>query len=138
MARISPLLKHLADFVAKKQKINDEHFRHVIEADYLNEKREWTDHFAQFLYGMATNPLKSILYICEQLLHFDLTKKLKRIKIPTLVITGTKDTMLEKQFSEETAKKIPNSKLVEVSEGRHFIILEKPRQINKAIHEFLI
>lgn len=61
--------------------------------------------------------------------------KLCTIKVPTLVIAGTKD-MIKQSHTEEIAKNISGAKLV-IMEGDHFIAGKRPEEFNKRVAEFL-
>lgn len=61
--------------------------------------------------------------------------KLCAIKVPTLVIAGTKD-MIKQAHTEEIAKNISGAKLV-IMEGDHFIAGKRPEEFNKRVAEFL-
>lgn len=62
-------------------------------------------------------------------------ESLNSIKIPTLVITGTKD-LIKKEHSKLISNNIENSKLVFV-EGNHFIASKNPDAYNKEVDKFL-
>lgn len=63
------------------------------------------------------------------------TDELCSIKIPTLIIAGTRD-MIKKVHTEEIAKNIPNAKL-SIVEGNHFIANKESKKFNKEIEKFL-
>lgn len=62
-------------------------------------------------------------------------KELNQIKIPTLVIAGTKD-MIKERHTREIAHNIPNSRSVFIP-GDHFIAEKKSEDFNRAINKFL-
>lgn len=62
-------------------------------------------------------------------------KELNQIKMPTLVIAGTKD-IIKENHTQEIASNIPNSKLVFIS-GDHFIAEKQSNAFNQAVDEFL-
>jgi len=63
-------------------------------------------------------------------------RALAQIKIPVLVIVGTKD-MITLAHTQEIHRHLPQSKLV-VIEGDHFIAGKKPDAFNKEVEEFLM
>lgn len=62
-------------------------------------------------------------------------EELRIIKVPTLVMAGTKDIVKDKH-TKLIASNIPNSKL-KIIEGNHFIASRKSEIFNKEVEEFL-
>ena len=60
---------------------------------------------------------------------------LHSIRIPTLVIAGTRD-MIKQSHTELIAASIPDAKLV-IVKGSHFIANKKPAEFNKEVGKFL-
>lgn len=69
--------------------------------------------------------------------RFDIMDKVHQIKAPTLVICGTEDEMTPVKYSQYLATKISGARLVIIDGGTHFVFMEKPEEVNKAIEEFL-
>ena len=69
---------------------------------------------------------------------FDVKKRLKQIKIPTLVITGTLDSMVPPPVQAALAQNIPGAQQVLIQGGRHAVIADHPEQFNQALLEFLL
>lgn len=65
---------------------------------------------------------------------YDLLPKLRRLRVPTLVITGDHDFMAV--AGEHIAQAIPNTDLVTISDCGHFTFLECPDQVRKAVDAF--
>ena len=63
------------------------------------------------------------------------SESLNSIKIPTLVIAGTKD-LIKEEHSRLISDNIENSKLVFV-EGNHFIAGKNPEAYNREVEKFL-
>ena len=61
---------------------------------------------------------------------------LNKIKNPVLVIAGEHD-VIKPTHTEMISKSIPNSKLLMVEKGTHFIPFQNPDLLNKAIVDFL-
>lgn len=61
---------------------------------------------------------------------------LKKIKAPTLIILGENDS-IRKDHGEEMERSIPGSKLLIIRGASHFVGMEKPDELNKAIIDFL-
>lgn len=88
----------------------------------INSSTSWIDGFVEQL--DAT------------LLH-DTADRLKTIKCPTLVLTGTDDRVIKPNSSEIIAKTIPGAKLVKINGGSHGFSGEMSSEFNKAVLEFL-
>jgi len=67
----------------------------------------------------------------------DRTSMLAAINIPTLIITGSADTLIPPSESEAMAKAIPGSKLVVVPDVAHLSNVENPDAFNAAVREFI-
>lgn len=69
---------------------------------------------------------------------FDVRPRLEEIRIPALVIGGREDRMTPPKFAEYLHAHLPDSRLVWVEGAGHMVHAERPRQVNEAIHQFLI
>jgi pimeloyl-ACP methyl ester carboxylesterase len=69
--------------------------------------------------------------------RYNTLRRLPFIMAPTLVIWGRQDATNALEMGENTAKLVPNAKLVVVEDCGHFIPTEKPDEFNKALLEFL-
>jgi 3-oxoadipate enol-lactonase len=67
----------------------------------------------------------------------DRTPILPSIKVPTLIITGTADTLIPPSESETMAAAIPGSELVVIPYVAHLSNLEAPDAFNDAVRKFL-
>jgi 3-oxoadipate enol-lactonase len=62
---------------------------------------------------------------------------LRKVSVPTLVITGSQDALTTVGDAEELAELIPNARLVIVSRAAHGVMVETPNAFNDAVLEFL-
>lgn len=69
--------------------------------------------------------------------RFDVMDKVHLIKVPTLVISGTDDVMTPVKYARYLADKIEGAKLVIIEGTTHFVFLERPEEVNRAIEEFI-
>ena len=83
------------------------------------------------------NSLKSYLLSSKQIVNLNLENKLKKIKMPTLIISGSKDSIFPLSISRKMHTKIQNSKLEVVDGANHVVILNNPIQVYKSIKSFL-
>ena len=78
---------------------------------------------AAALRGMAARP--------------DRSEWIKSINVPTLIITGSADTLIPPGESELMSRAIPGSRLVVVPDVSHLSNVENPGAFNAAVREFL-
>ncbi len=69
--------------------------------------------------------------------RFDIMDKVHHIGVPTLVICGSEDQLTPVKYSQYLATKISGAKLAIIEGGTHFVFMEKPDEVNRAIGEFL-
>nr|ABN58716.1 esterase [uncultured organism] len=85
---------------------------------------------------LHTNPY-SYRSALQSLQKFDVSHRLKELKMPVLVITGAEDTTVPPKVQEEMAKAIPNARHVVVEGSGHGIIADNPQTFNRILIEFL-
>ena len=61
---------------------------------------------------------------------------LSTIETPTLLVVGENE-MIRQEHTDKIHKSIRNSKLIVVKDADHFVAMQKPREINEIILEFL-
>ena len=57
--------------------------------------------------------------------------------VPTLVLTGDRDRLVDPSLSEGIASAIRDAKLVKIRGAGHVVILERPEEVNEAIADLL-
>jgi 3-oxoadipate enol-lactonase len=67
----------------------------------------------------------------------DSTGDLPSIPIPTLVMQGEKDELLDLEAGRAMAAAIPQCRFVSIPDAAHFVSLEQPRLVNQTLREFL-
>jgi len=67
----------------------------------------------------------------------DTIDRLKLIKVPTLVITGNSDSIINPQSSVVIAKRVANAKLVKYDGGSHAFFVEMRKRFNSEVIAFL-
>ena len=68
----------------------------------------------------------------------DTTEYLSKIKIPTLVISGSKDRLTPPAVMEPMANQIANSEFVKIDGAGHMTPIENPQRVNELIKNFLV
>jgi len=83
------------------------------------------------------NPGESYFHVAKSIWNWGAGKKLKGIKVPTLIMVGDKDTRTPPRFSRLLHATIPASRLLIVEDAGHCLPLERPERVNREIIEFL-
>ncbi|MFH0776498.1 MAG: alpha/beta hydrolase [Patescibacteria group bacterium] len=86
---------------------------------------------------IAHNSLRSYTLILKEIIKLDLGAALKKIKTPTLVIVGEKDSIFPAVISKKIHKKIAGSKFKIIPEANHVVILNNADRVFGAISDFL-
>lgn len=68
---------------------------------------------------------------------FNVMDRLKEIKVPTLIVCGSKDKLTPLKYAEYLRDNIPNSKLEIIAEAGHMAMLEKPDEFNMKLEKFI-
>ncbi|MFA1822921.1 alpha/beta fold hydrolase [Virgibacillus oceani] len=76
-------------------------------------------------------------YFSREVQIFDVTKKLRLISTPTLIICGKYDVQCPVTYSIEMNELIPDSKIVIFEESNHYPFLEEAELFNKEINNFI-
>ena len=127
-----------------------------VHPDYLSlgreaveNKTQWLENQMEYYPGVAPDMVQSLkrrsmeigpsvelndLLACDE---FDVMDEVHNISLPTLVICGDKDTMTPVKYADYLADKIPEAKKVVVPGATHFVQMQKYKQVNASIEEFL-
>jgi pimeloyl-ACP methyl ester carboxylesterase len=69
--------------------------------------------------------------------NFNVLKKTERIDVPCLIICGKADKLTPVKFSLYFHEKIKNSELKIIKKAGHMVMLERPKQVNRVIEDFI-
>jgi 3-oxoadipate enol-lactonase len=86
---------------------------------------------------MASVPEASYRASMLALLGFDQRQTLKNIKVPTLVLAGSKDKNAPASMMAKMASFIPSAHYVELEGVGHLVNLERPAAFNATLDQFL-
>ena len=86
---------------------------------------------------MASVPEATYRSTMLAMLGFDQRKALKDIRVPTLVLSGTKDKNAPAPMMAKMATYIPSATYVEIEGAGHLVNLERPQAFNAALNTFL-
>ena len=67
----------------------------------------------------------------------EITPLLSRIAVPTLILWGEDDRFQPVRFGERLAADIPGATLVKLSDARHFVMLDRPDEVERRLAEFV-
>jgi len=71
------------------------------------------------------------------LARFNVSRRLKEIAIPTLVITGENDNTVPPDLQSALTANIPNARHVLIAGAGHAVIVEKPDRVNRLLISFI-
>lgn len=86
---------------------------------------------------IARNSLRSYLLTTKEIALLDLEEELSRLKMPTLLLVGEKDSIFPPEISEAMHKKIPRSEMEIVPGANHVVILNNIDEVVGSLHRFL-
>ena len=68
---------------------------------------------------------------------FDIMDKVHAIKLPTVVICGSEDELTPVKYAQYLTNNIDGARQVIIDGASHVVFLEKPKEVNQAIEQFL-
>jgi pimeloyl-ACP methyl ester carboxylesterase len=87
---------------------------------------------------IAGTPVDVIAEFYPAIAGLDHTGSLKPLReVPTLILTGAKDTLIPKEHSHRLAELLPDAELVVVPEAGHMVLLERPAEVDAALDGLL-
>ena len=69
--------------------------------------------------------------------RFDVMDRLGEIRLPTLVVVGEEDRLTPPKYAEFLARSIASARLARIAGAGHFVSLEQPDEVNRAVRDFL-
>ena len=115
--------------------------------EYIKKKTELTFYdpniaskeLVDEVYGIVNNRLKAIkiIALAKSAIRNNLGDELKEIKLPTLLVWGSNDSITPPFVAKEFNKLIPNSELYFVDKCGHAPMMEVPDEFNAILHKFL-
>lgn len=84
--------------------------------------------------GTPAPVLASDFGVCDR---FDVTARLGEIRAPTLVVCGEEDRLTPPKYAEFLLARLPNARLVLVPGAGHYVQLEQPAAVTRALADFL-
>jgi pimeloyl-ACP methyl ester carboxylesterase len=104
--------------------------------EFVESDHETVDRFCR-LREENFVPQEVYMQQLQAALTFDVEEEVGRISVETLVVTGDMDAVVPTENSRNLASAIPNSRL-EIIEGTgHMAFVEKPKEFNRTLIDFL-
>ena len=72
----------------------------------------------------------------EAVTHFDVSRRLNEIRVPSLCIAGSEDRLVPSLYTEHLHAGLKNSQLTIIEGAGHMLPLEKPAEYNEAVEQF--
>jgi pimeloyl-ACP methyl ester carboxylesterase len=69
--------------------------------------------------------------------EFDIMGHVAEVRAPTLIICGRQDRMTPVKYSEFLASKVPGAQIVLIEGAGHYVMLERPEQVNRALVDWV-
>ncbi|MFA5136423.1 MAG: alpha/beta hydrolase [Patescibacteria group bacterium] len=82
--------------------------------------------------------LRTYLMTVDNILEYNSLYLLKRIRIPTLIIEGSQDTVFPAPIAQELHKRIITSELKLIKGANHIVVLNNPKDLVDAIFSFVL
>jgi pimeloyl-ACP methyl ester carboxylesterase len=67
----------------------------------------------------------------------ELTPLLSSIRVPTLILWGEDDRFQPVKYGERLARDIPGAELVRIPDARHFVMFDRPDEIQRHVAAFV-
>ncbi len=93
--------------------------------------------FRDLAVEFASVDMDLYLAILRALGDHDASHVLPTISVPTLVITGDRDTFTPRQLAQQMARRIPGGEILVVRGATHYAAIEYPELVNLRIEKFL-
>jgi 3-oxoadipate enol-lactonase len=108
----------------------------ILTPEFIKREKEWLRSLLEKAqaYGFSVD---AFLGQVSAVMNHDAADRLKELRMPTLVITGTADMLVPPHHSDELARLIPGAELVRVEGGTHGFNVERKDEFNRAVLDFV-
>jgi pimeloyl-ACP methyl ester carboxylesterase len=86
---------------------------------------------------MEQTPAPTILKDFEACHRFNRLEEVRQIRRPTLILVGDQDVMTPPDYSRYLSEQIPSSSLTIIPGAGHMVMLDKPKEVNLAVWDFI-
>jgi pimeloyl-ACP methyl ester carboxylesterase len=91
----------------------------------------------EFRHQISQSDPRSYRSTMRSFASFDISAWLRTVKIPVLVVTGEKDTIVPPDVQSELANGIPTAEHILIRDAGHAVIIDKPDRYNQIYLTFL-
>jgi pimeloyl-ACP methyl ester carboxylesterase len=108
----------------------------ILSPEFIQREKPWLRSLLERAqsYGFS---VEAFLAQAAAVMNHDAADRLKEVKAPTLVITGTNDMLVPPHHSDELARLIPGAELQRMDGGTHGFNVERKEEFNRSVLEFL-
>ena len=118
----------------KSRSLSKQALKRWFTDDYINKNPNIYEKICSML---EENDMENFLKVYELFVKHQDNEKFENIKTKTLIMTGENDIGSTPEMSENLSKKIANSKVKIVSNGKHLCGIECADDVNNAIKEHI-
>ena len=118
----------------KSRSLSKQALKRWFTDDYINKNPNIYEKISSML---EENNMENFLKVYRLFVEHKDDEKFENIKTKTLIMTGENDTGSTPEMSKNLSKKIANSKINIVSEGKHLCSIECADDVNNAIKEHI-
>jgi pimeloyl-ACP methyl ester carboxylesterase len=108
----------------------------VLSPEFIEREKPWLRGLLEKAqsYGFS---VEAFLAQVSAIMNHDAAARLKEVRSPTLVMTGTNDILVPPHHSDELAQLIPGAKLLKMEGGTHGFNVERKDEFNQSVLDFL-
>jgi pimeloyl-ACP methyl ester carboxylesterase len=108
----------------------------VLSPEFIQREKPWLRGLLEkaLSYGFS---VEAFLAQLSAIMKHDAAERLKELRAPTLVMTGTADLLVPPHHSDELARLIPGATLVKMEGGTHGFNVERKDEFNQSVLDFL-
>ena len=118
-----------------KAMANDEEtWRRFVEDTYRSVATQVRQVLVKLRTRVGPRVMLNDLLCCDK---FDVINDVHNIKSPTLVLCGSEDEMTPVKYTRFLAERIQGAQQAIIQGAGHFVFVEKPKEVNQVIEEFL-
>lgn len=110
----------------------------VYSGTFYESHQEWLDHRAEAFDRIVTDQwFEAFIALCENFLTLSVTARLKEIRVPTLVVSGSEDILKPVEYGRIIQKNISEAEMTVIDRAGHALFHEQPQAFNEVIADFL-
>lgn len=109
----------------------------VYSSEYLERNRKLLQLNEMAMEQLPESYFEGFDRLIKAFLLLDITAELHRIRCPTLVVSAEKDLAKPPRFGRIIHEQIPNSEFIVVPGAGHGLVIERPDEVNRIVHDFI-